>query len=105
MIEFQDLDFLCWNIRGVVNRADKRHTRELVKRYSPSIVIVFETHCLFSKVERFWHKLGYYVGGIVEAQGQAGGIWLLVKRSYCFTVNILDIHQQVVTMGIKKGAR
>lgn len=54
MIEFQDFNVLCWNIRGAVNMEGRRHIRVLVRRYRPAVVILLETQCSFQKASKFW---------------------------------------------------
>lgn len=104
MISFQDFSILCWNVRGAVNTAGRRHTRELVRKHHPSIVMLMETHCTFSRAERFWNKLGYEAGAYFEAQGHSGGIWILVEKGRDFTSSVVDCFHQIVTISIKKGA-
>lgn len=104
MISFQEFSILCWNIRGALNPAGRRHTRELVRKHKPSIVILMETHCAFNRAERFWYNLGYEAGAFSEAQGHKGGIWILVERGRNFTVSMVDCFHQVVTISINKGA-
>ena len=58
---------------------------------------------MFKKSRLFWRKLGNEAVGIVEAQGQSGGIWVL-SSDLSMTVSVLDIHQQVVTLMLKKGS-
>lgn len=64
MMEFQEFSIICWNIRGAISLDGKRYTRELVKKYKPSLVILVETHCTFSSVEKSWQNLGYEISGL-----------------------------------------
>ncbi|KAJ1433425.1 Endonuclease/exonuclease/phosphatase superfamily [Sesbania bispinosa] len=75
---------LTWNIRGAMSLVGRRHTRELIHHYRPSIVTILETQCLFHKVGRFWNKLGFQKVHIVEVVGHAGGIWVMVERGCNF---------------------
>lgn len=104
MISFQDFSILCWNIRGAINPAGRRHTRELIKKHNPSMVIIMETHCAFKKAERFWQKLGYEASACSEAQGHSGGIWILVEQKRNYTVSLVECFHQMVTISIKRGA-
>lgn len=103
MIEFQDFSLLCWNIRGPINVVGRRHARELVKKHNPSMVILVETHCVFDRAERFWRKLGYDLGGFSDDIGQAGGIWILVANGRNFSMDVIDVFHQMVTVSIAKG--
>lgn len=103
MIEFQDFSVLCWNIRGAINVVGRRHTRELINKFRPSMVILVENHCAFSRAMKFWKKLGYDVGCCYEANGQSGGIWILIESTSNFSVQILDSFHQAVTVSVCKG--
>lgn len=104
MISFQDFSILCWNVRGAVNTAGRRHTRELVKKHNPSMVLLMETHCAFARAEKFWNRLGYEPGAYSDAQGQSGGIWILVERGRNYTISLVDCFHQMVTISIRKGS-
>lgn len=86
-----------------MNVAGRRHVRDLVKQYRPSIIILMETHCLFQKAGKFWKSLGYDGCAISEAQGQAGGIWILLEHGSEFTVSVKDIFHQAVTVFVSRG--
>lgn len=47
--------------------------------------------------------MGYEAGEIIEAQGHARGIWVLVEKSKLFQVEVLDTFPQAVTLKILKG--
>ena len=64
-----DFSILCWNVRGAESKEGKRHVKNLVKKYKPTIFILLETHIPFSKVEFFWKGLGYKRVILVEARG------------------------------------
>jgi len=49
MIGFKDVIVLSWNIWGALNKTAKRHVMDLIKRYSPTFLIVMETHEAFQK--------------------------------------------------------
>lgn len=68
------MSILCWNVRGAKNTVGHRHSRELVHKNKPSIIILVETHGPFSSAEMFWKKLGYSLCGCSEANGHSGGI-------------------------------
>lgn len=90
MIEFQDFSILCWNIKGAINVAGRRHTGELINKHRLSMVILVETHCAFDKAMNFWKKLGHVLGGCFEASGQSGGIWILVEMGSNYSVQVFD---------------
>lgn len=84
--------------------AGKRQTRDMVQKFKPSIVVIVETHCASARVEKFWNKLGFFLGACSKAQGHSGGIWILVDKGCNFIVSILDIHHQVLTISVSKGS-
>ncbi|KAJ1430752.1 Endonuclease/exonuclease/phosphatase superfamily [Sesbania bispinosa] len=76
----------------------KRYTREIVRRYQPSFIALFETHCLFHKVEKFWNGLGFKKVHIIEAIGHGGGIWVLIDKECRINVSVHDVCNQAVTI-------
>lgn len=61
----------------------RRHMKELVRKFTPTIVILLETHCAYQKASKFWERLGYDISGCSEAQGHACGI---------FPVSVMDVY-------------
>ena len=100
MDEYLDLSILTWNIRGALNREGKRQTRVLIRHYRPLLVAILETHCQFGRVVNFWNSLGYEQCAISEAQGQAGGVWLLKSHDCPYVINVMDIYYQAVTLSV-----
>lgn len=76
-----DLYLLMWNIRGAVNPRGNRRIKEIVRKYKPTIVMLVETHSSFSRVKRFWSKMGYWLIALEDSNGQARGIWILSNDS------------------------
>jgi hypothetical protein len=70
--------------------------------HHPSIFCLFETHGLFSKVERLWTSLGYSAIFIQEARGHSGGIWVLSCRQD-LTFTLISSMVQSITFSISKG--
>ncbi|KAJ6327417.1 hypothetical protein OIU78_014320 [Salix suchowensis] len=100
---FDDFIVLSWNVRGAANATSKRHCKELIKKYHPSICVLLETHVQFGRVASFWNRLGYFPAVIVEANGHAGGIWVL-RSGDNFSVSTVDVMAQCATVEIKAGS-
>lgn len=49
-----------------MNMVARRHTKELIRKHKPSIVVLVEARCLFSRAANFWDRLGYSVSGVSE---------------------------------------
>lgn len=77
---------------------------ELIRKHTPSMVILMETHCAFKRVERFWQKLGYDATAYSKAQGHSGGIWILVEQRRNYSVSLVNCFHQMVTISISMGA-
>ena len=99
MIEFQELKIISWNTRGAVNSRAKSHVRELTRTYKPNIFCIMETYVLFSRVEIFWRRLGYYAIATQEAQGHSGGLQVLAKKEN-YTYQVLESQRQAITFKI-----
>lgn len=102
MIGFKKISLMSWNIRGAASDAAKRHLKEYVSFHKPTCIILVETHVCFSKVQRFWNLMGYSVIHIVEARGQAGGIWCLTSNKD-LNFDVIDANDQAITCKISHG--
>ncbi|MCH86112.1 RNA-directed DNA polymerase (Reverse transcriptase), partial [Trifolium medium] len=99
----EDISILSWKVRGALScRSSRRHVRDLVNSHHPSVFCLFETHGLFSKVERLWASLGYSAIFIQEARGHSGGIWVLSCRQD-LTFTLISSMFQSITFFISKG--
>jgi hypothetical protein len=100
MLGFKDVLMLSWNIRGTLNKTALRH---LLGRYSPTFLIVMETHGVFEKTISFWNKAGYSKVAIVEARGQSGGLWFLKQNSGNVITFVEDIFHDTITLKVSVG--
>ena len=104
MMSFMDCKIISWNIRGAVNPRSKRHVKELVCKYRLEVFIILETHTQFNNIKSFWENLGFLAIGIIEANGHAGGVGLLVVGN-SFQVTVVDIFHQCVSMRLSMGTQ
>lgn len=104
MMNFKDFSILSWNIMGVVNKIGRRHSRELVHNYKPGLVILMETHCSFYKAMRFWKWLGFEAYGIAEANGHAGGLWVLSEVGNGVVISVVEVHHQAGTVSMSRDS-
>lgn len=92
-------------LEGAKKVVGRRHSRYLVRKYKPTIVILVETHCPFSGANSFWKRLGYSLIGCSEANGHSGGIWILTE-TYTDIKAVVDVvFHQAVTVTFNKGVR
>lgn len=103
MIGFKDVSMLSWNIWGAANKNAKRHLMELIRKYSPTFLIIMETHTAFHNTKSFWDRAGYVVLSIVEARGQSGGIWFLKQNGSNIGATIHDVFMDTVTIKLTLG--
>jgi hypothetical protein len=52
-------NILVWNVRGAANMNIKRHRKDLIRKYHPSLVVLLETHIQFARASNFWMQLAY----------------------------------------------
>lgn len=100
-----NFSILSWNIRGGAGARGQRRVRDLIKSFHPSLFAIVETHCRFETVEQFWRNAGYELCACSEAVGHRGGIWILAPLNRDFTVQIVDVHFQVVTVSVTVNNR
>ena len=76
--------------------------RDIINSHHPSLVLLYETHGAFAKVERMWLSLGYKLVFIQEARGHSRGIWIL-SNSIDLKFTLIDSMSQAITFTISKG--
>lgn len=104
MMKFKDCNVIVWNVRGAVNKKGQRHVKELVRKFSPIVFVLLETHTAFKRVKRFWSGLGFIDMGIVEANGHSGGIWVLAMENSDFSFGIVDYFEQMISIKMGCGS-
>jgi hypothetical protein len=103
MIGFKDVSMLSWNIWGALNKNAQRHLMEIIRRYSPTFLIIMETHGAFEKTISFWNKAGYSKIAIAEARGQAGGLWILQQTCSNVITTVEDNFHDTITIKVAVG--
>lgn len=63
-------------------------------------LIIMETHIPFARTIFFWNRLGYSPVHILEAQGYAGGLWVLIQNGYSVSI---DVCQFSISLKIVEG--
>lgn len=101
MLGFRYAIVLSWNIWGALN---KRHLMDLIRRYSPTLVIIMETHGAFKKTEVFWNRAGYTKVEVAEARGQSGGFWILKLNSCNVVTSVQDVFRDTITLKLSLGS-
>lgn len=104
MLGFRDVTVLSWNIWGALNKMAKRHLMDLIRRFSPTFVIIMETHGAFKKTEFFWSRAGYMQVEVVEARGQSGGLWILKQNDCNVVTTTHDVFRDTVTLKLSLGS-
>lgn len=65
-LDMMGMSIFMWNIRGAVNVRGRRWMKEIVKKHKLDVIILVETHSIFSRVEKFWTSLDYYAVDVEE---------------------------------------
>ncbi|KAK2451629.1 hypothetical protein QL285_010666 [Trifolium repens] len=103
MIGFKDVSMLSWNIWGALNKTAQRHLMDIIRRHSPTFLIIMETHGVFEKTISFWNKAGYSKIAIAEARGQAGGLWILKQTCSNVVTTVEDSFHDTITIKVAVG--
>jgi exonuclease III len=98
-----DTSILSWNIRGAQNNNARRHLKDLIRKYSPTYLAIFETHTPFANLSSFWNNNGYAPVHVIEANGHSGGIWLLIHTATTTVSTVLHYNQYSITFAISRG--
>ncbi|XP_057426589.1 uncharacterized protein LOC130720022 [Lotus japonicus] len=93
------LNLITWNVRGAAAKGFPLLIKDLVYRHRVSCVALFETRVSGSRAKAIVKSLGFDQSFIVEAEGFAGGIWILWK-GHEVQVEVLRAHRQFVHASI-----
>lgn len=91
------MNFLSWNCRGTGAKGFTSLVKDLRKEYNASLIFLLETHSSGDKAVKLAKKTGFSGHFIVDAMGQAGGIWCLWDEAN-WQVSIIDSSNQFVHM-------
>ena len=50
---FNDFSVMSWNVKGATNKVGRRHVKNLILKYKPTLFILLETQIPFRKAESF----------------------------------------------------
>jgi hypothetical protein len=75
---------------------------DLIRKYSPTFLIIMETHTSFMKTKQFWNRAGY-VDVVVDAHGHAEGIWILKQHGSNITTNVFEVYMDTITTQLSLG--
>ncbi|XP_057432833.1 uncharacterized protein LOC130725635 [Lotus japonicus] len=96
------INILTWNIRGAAAKGVPFLIKDLVARHHVSCMALFETRVSGSKATKIISSLGFDSSFVVDAEGFAGGIWLMWK-SQDVHINIIQSHRQFVHAQLVPG--
>lgn len=97
MYSFLECSQLC-------SKRSNQHVRELIKRYRPELIFLFETHVPFAGSSCFWEREGYKCVAVEETQGQSGDVWVLANKSSLAVFNVIYSMPQCITLEIVSGS-
>lgn len=87
---------LIWNCRGAGSKKTIRHLCDVVKSHKILLVALLETRVSSSQSQAIFAKTALTQITAVEANGYAGGIWLLWDHTEV-VVDALAHHEQILT--------
>ncbi|KAL8168195.1 hypothetical protein V2J09_009694 [Rumex salicifolius] len=94
-------NILFWNSRGAGGAAFLSTIRELIRSHDPSVVALVETHVSSGRADLVCRSIGFDGVLRVDADGFAGGIWLL-WRTDLVTVTPISLDPQHITVEINR---
>ena len=71
------MNIIIWNSRGALKPNIQSHVRELSQAYSPSIMVIIETHLGGPRAKEITDRLPFDGAIYTETIGYARGLWLL----------------------------
>lgn len=99
---FYDCDVM--ECKGAGGKTFPSLVRDLVQRHKIQLLAILEPRISGIREDRVTKRMGFSHQFRVEAQGFAGGIWLLWEEQD-FVVDIVQSHQQFVHMRILPKSR
>jgi hypothetical protein len=103
MIGFKEVSVLSWNVWGATNNKAKRHIMDVIRKHSPTFLIIIETHSSFQNNKTFWHRAGYVSVRYVDARGHAGGIWILKQNGSNIAADVFEVYKDTITIRLSLG--
>lgn len=101
---FKEFSLISWNVRGFASGKSHRHMHELLLRFKPDMLFLFETHIVSSTSKTFWERHGYRCMAMEEARGHSGGIWAVVSLASRFKFEVVESMFQSISIRISVGA-
>lgn len=77
---------------------------DLIRRYSPTFLVIMETHVEFEKTRNFWYRAGYNKVAIEESRDQAGGLWVLQHKASNISATLFESHPNAITLQLVVGS-
>lgn len=93
------MNFISWNCRGTASKWFTSLVKDLRREYNASLIFLLETHTSGEKAVKLARKTGLAGNFIVDARGQAGGIWCLWDEAQ-WQVNVIDSSNQFVHLQV-----
>lgn len=89
------MNLICWNCRGTASKGFVGLVKDMKREYSASFIALLETHTSGNQAKKIAKRMGFEHQFIVDARGQAGGIWLIWDSVHC-PIQILRDTTQLV---------
>lgn len=74
-----------------------------IKESQPTLFMIIETHTTFDRTRAFWNHVDYSKVEVIEAQGQSGGLWILMQNGCTLSISVVDVHPNAITVTISFG--
>jgi hypothetical protein len=76
---------------------------DLIRKDSPTFLMIVETHTSFMKTKQFWNRAGSVDVHYVDAHGHARGIWILKQHGSNITTNVFEVYMDTITTKLSLG--
>lgn len=97
------LSVLSWNCRGAKSGPFHRHLQELLRRYTPMVLILLETTVNSGTSFPSIYKYSSFNKAVcAEAVGFVGGIWIIWDATV-LDLEVVMVDDQVVTVIVRRG--
>lgn len=101
VFSMNSLNILTWNTSGAGNNDFLNAFRDIVRIHDPRVVALIEPRISGEAAARMCSRLGFDGCIRMEAEGFAGGIWLLWRTNEVL-INVLSREQQHITVEVTR---
>jgi exonuclease III len=93
------MNIISWNCRGVAGKGFVNLLKDMIQDRNTNFICLMEKHVSENKAKKIIKRTGFSYSFVVDADGQAWGIWCLCNNDV-WMVKVLRSSNQYVHMEV-----